>query len=48
MTVTEFIKLVAKIAILQDVAEEYPSKTIENIITQMEARKLTIMSQNNK
>ena len=48
MTVSEFIKLVAKIAILQDVAEEYPDKTIENIIAQMEARKLTIMSQNNK
>ena len=48
MTVSEVIKLVAKIAILQDVAEEYPGKTIENIIAQMEARKLTIMSQNNK
>lgn len=46
MTVSEFIKLVAKIAILQDVAEEYPGKIIENIIAQMEARKLTIMSQN--
>ena len=48
MTVSEFIKLVAKIAILQEVAEEYPGKTIENIITQMEARKSTIISQNNK
>lgn len=48
MTVSEFIKLVAKIAILQDVAKEYPGKTIENIIAQMEARKLIIMSQNNK
>ena len=48
MTVSEFIKLVAKIAILQDVAKEYPGKTIENIIAQMEARKLAIMSQNNK
>ena len=36
------------IMILQEVAEEYPGKTIENIIAQMEARKLTIMSQNNK
>lgn len=44
MTVSEFIKLVAKIAILQEVAKEYPSKTIENIITQMKVRKLTIMS----
>ena len=48
MTVSEFIKLVAKIAILQDVAEEYHGKTIKNIIAQMEARKLVIMSQNNK
>ena len=42
MTVSEFIKLVAKIAILQDVAEEYPGKTIENIIVQMEARRKEI------
>ena len=48
MTVSEYIRLIAKIAILQEVAEEYPGKTIENIIAQMEARKLTIMSQNNK
>ena len=48
MTVLEYIRLIAKIAILQEVAEEYPGKTIENIIAQMEARKLTIMSQNNK
>ena len=39
MTVGEYIRLVAKIAILQDVAEEYPGKTIENIITQLEARR---------
>ena len=39
MTVGEYIRLVAKIAVLQEVAEEYPGKTIENIITQLEARK---------
>ena len=39
MTVGEYIRLVAKIAVLQEVAEEYPAKTIENIITQLEARK---------
>ena len=38
-TVSEYIRLVAKIAVLQEVAEEYPGKTIENIITQLEARK---------
>ena len=42
MTVSEFIKLVAKIAILQEVAEEYPGKTIENIIAQLEARRKEI------
>ena len=39
MTVGEYIRLVAKIAILKEVAEEYPGKTIENVIAQMEARK---------
>ena len=38
MTVAQYIRLVAKIAVLKEVAEEYPGKTIENIITQMEAR----------
>ena len=39
MTVAEYIRLVAQIAILKEVAEEYPGKTIENVIAQMEARK---------
>ena len=39
MTVAEYIRLVAKIAVLKEVAEEYPGKTIENIILQMEAVK---------
>ena len=38
MTVGEYIRLVAKIAVLKEVAEEYPGKTIDNIIAQMEAR----------
>ena len=42
MTVAEYIRLVAKIAVLKEVAEEYPGKTIENIIVQMEARKKEI------
>ena len=37
-TVSEYARLVAKIAVLKEVAEEYPGKTIENIIVQMEAR----------
>ena len=39
MTVAECIRLVAQIAILKEVAEEYPGKTIENIIAQLEARR---------
>ena len=39
MTVSEYTRLIAQIAILQEVAEEYPGKTIENVIAQMEARR---------
>ena len=40
--VTEYIKLLMQIATLNNVAEEYPGKTIDNIIAQMEARKKEI------
>ena len=39
ITVSEYARLVAKIAVLKEVAEEYPGKTIENIIAQLEARR---------
>lgn len=39
MTQSEYTRLVAQIAVLKEVAEEYSGKTIENIIVQMEARK---------
>ena len=39
MTVAEYIRLVAKIAKLKEIAEQYPGNTIENIILQMEAVK---------
>ena len=39
MTTPEYARLEAQIAVLREVAEEYPGKTIENIIVQMEARK---------
>ena len=39
MTVAEYTRLVAQIAILKEVAMEYPAKKIENIIAQMEARR---------
>ena len=34
----EYPKLVEQVAILKEVAKEYPGKTIENIIIQIEAR----------
>ena len=37
--VTEYIKLLMQIATLKNVAAEYPGKTIENIIQQLEARR---------
>ena len=39
MTTPEYLRLSVHIAMLEDIAEEYPGKTIENIITQLEARK---------
>ena len=42
MTVAEYTRLVAQIAVLKDVAMVYPTKTIDNIIVQMEAVKKEI------
>ena len=39
MTAAEYIRLAAQIAVLKELAAEYPGKTIENIIVQMEARR---------
>ena len=39
MTQGEYTRLVAQIAVLKEIAEEYSGKTIENIIVQMEAKK---------
>ena len=38
MVISEHIRLAANISILKDVAKEYPGKTIDNIIVQLEAR----------
>ena len=38
ITVSEYARLVAQIAVLKEVSKEYLGKTIENIIVQMEAR----------
>ena len=46
MTVAEYARLVAKIAVLKEVAAEYPGKTIENIIAQMEARRKEVVNAN--
>lgn len=37
MTNAEYIRLLAKISVLKEIAMEYPHKTIDNIIQQMEA-----------
>ena len=39
MITSEYARLEAQIAVLREVAEEYPGKTIENVIAQMEARR---------
>ena len=39
MITSEYARLEAQIAVLKEVVEEYPGKTIENIIAQLEARK---------
>ena len=41
-TISEYTRLEEQIAVLREVAEEYPGKTIENIIAQMEARRKEI------
>ena len=42
MTVAEYTRLIAQIAVLKEVAMVYPTKTIDNIIVQMEAVKKEI------
>ena len=42
MTMAEYTRLVAQIAVLKEVTMEYPAKKIENIIAQMEARRKEI------
>ena len=39
MTIAEYTRLVAQIAVLKEVAMQYPTKTIDSIIVQMEARR---------
>lgn len=37
---SDYIRLVAQIAVLKEIAIEYSGKTIDNIIQQLEARKV--------
>jgi hypothetical protein len=37
MTNAEYIRLLAQISVLKEIQQEYPHKTIDNIIQQMEA-----------
>ena len=39
MTVSEYARLVAQIAVLKEIAIEYPANTIDDIIVQLEARR---------
>ena len=41
-TMSEYARLLANLNVLREVATEYPGKTIENIIAQLEARKKEI------
>lgn len=45
MTVADHIRLKAQIAVLKEVALDYPGKTIENIIQQMESRLNEVIKQ---
>ena len=38
MTIRDYIRLKAQVAVLKEIAMDYPGKTIENVIVQIEAR----------
>ena len=42
MTMAEYTRLVAQIAVLKEVAMQYQTKTIDSIIVQMESRRKEI------
>ena len=46
MTTPEYLRLSVHIAMLEDIAAEYPGKTIENVIAQMEARRKEVLNAN--
>lgn len=38
MTVGDYTRLLAQVAVLKEIAMDYPGKTIENVIVQLESR----------
>ena len=44
MTKEDYLRLSVHIAMLEDIAEEYPGKTIENIIAQLESRRKELIN----
>ena len=46
MTTLEYARLVERIVVLKEIAKEYPGKTIENIIQQLEARRKEVLNAN--
>ena len=44
MTKEDYLRLSVHIAMLEDIAEEYPGKTIENVIAQLEARRKEVVN----
>lgn len=46
MTKEDYLRLSVHIAMLEDIAEDYPGKTIENIIAQMETRMKEVLNAN--
>ena len=46
MIVSEYTRLEAQIAVLKEITAEYPGKTIENIIAQLEARRKEVVNAN--
>ena len=42
----EWLELQKQLNVLKEVSEEYPGKTIENIIAQMEARRKEVLNAN--
>lgn len=47
MTVGEYVRLNAKIAVLKEIAIDYSGKTIDNVIQQLEAVRKEVSNEQN-